>query len=416
MIFTGFQPNATKKDVILALKYLLLPWQWSKVVKGGEYEAKACRILRKKFSVYHTYLFDSGRSALEVSLRALGVGEGDEVIVQAYTCVVVINAIKWVGAIPVYIDVRNDFNINVAKIAEKITPKTKVILAQHTFGIPCEIDQIVRIAREYNLSVIEDSAHVIEGQYKGKKLGTYGDIGMFSFGSDKVISCGRGGALIATNDLIGEKIGLEYEKIQYPKRWWVLPYLWNFPLFVIGKALYRVKIGKFLLATLKKLSITGRVIYEKEKKGVRSHFKVSRLANSLCHILYNQLEQLEDMNEHRGEIARWYYEEIATKKVQKPKKLTESFYVRYPVLVDDPVKAMEYFKGQGILLGDWYDTVIGPNDIKLEKTGYITESCPVAEKLAQQSLNLPTSRKISVKHADKICQLLKKYYDSGETN
>ncbi len=416
MIFTGFQPNATKKDVTTALGYLLLPWKWGKVVRGGEYEAKACRILRKKFSVYHTYLFDSGRSALEVSLQALGVGEGDEVIVQAYTCVVVINAIKWVGAIPVYVDVRKDFNIDVSKIKEKISPKTKAIIAQHTFGIPCEIDQITHIAREHNLAVIEDSAHVIEGEYKGKKLGTYGDIGMFSFGTDKAISCGRGGALIAMNDAIGEKIGALYEKIQYPKRWWVLPYLWNFPLFVVGKALYKIKIGKLLLAALKKLSITGRVIYEKEKQGVRSHFKVSRLANSLCHILCNQLEALVEVNEHRGEIARWYHEEIGTKKVEKPQKLNGSFYVRYPVLVSEPGKVMTYFKSRGILLGDWYDTVIGPDDIKLEKTGYIMGSCPVAESLAKRSLNLPTSQKISVKHADQICQLLKKYYDSGETN
>lgn len=416
MIFTGFQPNATKKDITIALTYLLLPWKWGRVIKGGEYEAKACRMLRKKFSVYHTYLFDSGRSALEISLKTLGIGEGDEVIVQAYTCVVVINAIKWVGAIPVYVDVRPDFNIDVGKIGEKITPKTKAIIAQHTFGIPCEIDQIVHIAKENGLAVIEDAAHVIQGEYKGKKLGTYGDIGMFSFGSDKSISCGRGGALITTNDAIGEKIGAEYEKITYPKHLWVLPYLWNFPLFVVGKALYKIKIGKFMLAALKKLSITGRVIYDKEKKGGRSHFKVSRLANSLCHILYNQLEQLEDMNEHRGEIARWYHEEIATKKVEKPKKLTGSYYVRYPVLVADPGKVMTYFKNRGIILGDWYDTVIGPDDIKLEKTGYVMGSCPIAESLAARSLNLPTSRKISVKHADKICHMLKTYYDSGETN
>ncbi|HRH23862.1 MAG TPA: DegT/DnrJ/EryC1/StrS family aminotransferase, partial [Candidatus Magasanikbacteria bacterium] len=277
MIFTGFQPNATKKDITTALKYLLLPWKWGQVIRGGEYEAKACRMLRKKFSVYHTYLFDSGRSALEISLKTLGIGEGDEVIVQAYTCVVVVNAIKWVGAIPVYVDVRPDFNIDVEKIKPKITPKTKAIIAQHTFGIPCEIDRIVHIARENGLAVIEDAAHVIEGEYKGKKLGTYGDIGMFSFGSDKPISCGRGGALITTNDAIGEKIGAEYEKVTYPKRMWVLPYLWNFPLFIIGKALYKIKIGKFMLAALKKLSITGRVIYDKEKKGERSHFKVSRL-------------------------------------------------------------------------------------------------------------------------------------------
>ncbi len=416
MIFTGFQPNARKKDISIALTYLFFPWKWGSLHRGGEYESKACRLLRKKFAVYHAYLFDSGRSALEIALRSLDVKEGDEVIVQAYTCVVVTNAIKWVGAIPVYVDVKKDFTIDVEKMQEKITQKTKVIIAQHTFGIPCEIDRIVALAREKNIKVVEDAAHVIGGEYNGKKLATYGDIGMLSFGTDKVISCGRGGALITTNDLIGEKIEKVYQTIDYPKRRWVIPYLWNFPLFALGKALYRIRIGKYMLAGLKKLAISGRVIYEKEKRGERSHFKVSRLAHSLCNILCSQLENLDATNEHRSEIARWYHEEIGIKEIEKPEKLSGSFFVRYPILVDEPKKMMSYFKKNGILLGDWYDTVVAPHDSVLEKTGYISGSCPVAETLAQRSVNLPTSRNITVQKADSICQLLNTYYDTSETN
>lgn len=410
MIFTGFQPNATAQDIGTALSYLFLPWRWGRLIRG-EYEQKVSRILRKKFSVSQVYLFDSGRSALEIALRALGVGKGDEVIVQAYTCVVVINAIRWIGATPIYVDVTDNFTIDTNQLEQKISPRTKVIIAQHTFGIPADIDTICSIAQKRGIRVIEDCAHTIGGEYKGGKLGTIGDIGMFSFGSDKVISCGRGGALIARDDSIGESIQSEYQKLAYPKRWWVLPYLWNFPIFVIGKILYRIGIGKILLAGLKQLSISGRVIYEKEKKGERSHFKVSKLANSLCHILYNQLETLDETNEHRNEIAHWYREEIYVKKIQQPQKLENNFFVRYPLRVNNPREMHNYCKKKGILLGDWYDTVIAPDDIEMGKTGYRMGDCPVAEKLAQESINLPTSRRITIKQADTISHILNTLYD-----
>ncbi len=410
MIFTGFQPNATREDVITALKYLLVPWKWGQMLTG-EHEHKVSRLLRKQFSVSQVYLFDSGRSALEIALKSLGIGPGDEVIVQAYTCVVVINAIRWTGATPVYSDVVENFTINPIALVKKITPKTKAIIAQHTFGIPSDMDAIMRIAREKGVAVVEDCAHVIGGEYHGKKLGTIGDIGMFSFGSDKVVSCGRGGALIASNDAIGEQIQAEYNKLTYPKRRWIIPYLWNFPIFVIGKALYKIGIGKLMLAGLKKLALSGRVIYEKEKKGERSHFKVSRLANSLCHILTNQLEVIDEMNEHRTEIAHWYDEEVYVKEIIKPTKLENSFFVRYPIRVKKPQEVHAYFKKQGILLGDWYDVVIAPDDILMEKTGYTRGECPIAETLAKESINLPTSRHISVKHADRISRILNSLYD-----
>ncbi len=409
MIFTGFQPNASRKDIRTALAYLLLPWKWKKMIKG-EYEQKAHRMIRKYFSVDHLYLFDSGRSALEVALRAVNVGEGDEVIVQAYTCVVVSNAIIWTGGIPVYVDVKEDFTMSPADLEKKITPRTKAIIVQHTFGIPSDMNALMALARQYGIMVIEDCAHVLGGEYRGKKMGTLGDIGMFSFGTDKAISCGRGGALITSNDEIAEALEAAYAAVSYPRRRWILPYLWNFPLFPFGKALYRIGIGKYFLALLKKLSITGRVIYDREKKGQRSHFKVSRLANCLAHILCNQFDELEELNEHRHQLARWYEEEIDTKKITLPQELTDSAYVRYPVLVSNPHELHRYLKKKGILLGDWYDTVIAPHDIDVSKTGYIAGSCPVAENLSSRSINLPTGRHISTKDADKISRMITAFY------
>jgi perosamine synthetase len=411
MIFTGFQPSATKRDISLALGYLLFPWKWGQIV-AGEYEARVRRVLRKLFSVSHAYTFDSGRSALEIALRSLNIKEGDEVILQAYTCVVVTNAIQWTGAKPVYVDVREDFTMNVEELQKNITSRTKAIIVQHTFGIPSDIDAICVFAKAKGIPVIEDCAHVLGGEYQGKKLGTIGDIGMFSFGTDKVISSARGGALITTNDVIGESIEKIYKEISLPKKRWIIPYLWNYPLFALGKSLYRLGVGKLFLAVLKKLSISGRVIYEKEKQGIRSHFVVSRLANSLAHILSYQLEQLDDTNMHRREIAHWYEEEIATKKVKKPKKLTQSQYVRYPLRVKNPRELHYYFKKKGILLGEWYDTVIAPSDSNLTNTGYIQGSCPVAEKLANESINLPTSRHITVIQADKISKMINSFYDN----
>ncbi len=409
MIFTGFQPNASSKDIRTALTYLLFPWKWHTLIEG-EYEQKAHRMLRKFFSADHLYLFDSGRSALESALRALDIRTDDEVIVQAYTCVVVTNAIKWTGAKPVYVDVTHTFTINPAELEKKITPKTKAIIVQHTFGIPADMDAIMALARHYHIPVIEDCAHVIGGEYRGKKLGTIGDMGMLSFGTDKVLSCGRGGALLVNNDDIAEQLEAQYAHIPYPKRRWIIPYLWNFPLFPLGKSLYRIGIGKYFLAALKKLSITGRVIYDREKKGERSHFAVSRLANSLAHILCIQLHELEELNEHRHQIARWYEEEIDRKHITFPPKLTATAYVRYPIVVDTPKELHNFCKKNGILLGEWYDTVIAPNDIVFSNTGYVAGSCPVAENLSSRSINLPTSRHISTEDADTISRMITAFY------
>ena len=138
--------------------------------------------IAKYIGVNHAICLNSGTDALHLALRALNIGKNDEVITVAFTFVATTEAIGIVGATPVFVDIdENTFNMDVNKIEEKITPKTKAILPVHLYGQPCDMDKIMAIAKKHNLYVIEDCCQAIGAEYKGKKVGTFGNIGCYSF-------------------------------------------------------------------------------------------------------------------------------------------------------------------------------------------------------------------------------------------
>ena len=140
----------------------------------------------------------SGTAALHIALIELGIGPGDEVIVPALTFVAAVNPIRYVGATPVFADVDPvTWNISAAEIEKVITPRTKAILPVHIFGNPCNMTDIVRIAKAHNLFVIEDSTESLGATFDGNFTGTIGDIGCFSFNGNKVITTGGGGMVVA---------------------------------------------------------------------------------------------------------------------------------------------------------------------------------------------------------------------------
>lgn len=148
----------------------------------------------------------NGTAALELALRTLEIGEGDEVIVSSMTFISPVNAIKYVGAEPVFIDVcRDTYVMDANKIEEMITPKTKAIMPVHIYGHPVDMDKIMEIAKKYNLYVIEDATEALGSEYKGKKAGTIGDIGCFSFNGNKLITTGAGGMFVTNNEELGKK-------------------------------------------------------------------------------------------------------------------------------------------------------------------------------------------------------------------
>lgn len=148
----------------------------------------------------------NGTSALELALRSLGIGEGDEVIVSSLTFISPVNTIKYVGADPVFVDVcRDTWVMDADKIEELITPKTKAILPVHIYGHPADMDKIMEIAEKYKLYVVEDSTESLGSLYKGKATGTIGHMGCYSFNGNKLITTGAGGMLVTNDEKLGEK-------------------------------------------------------------------------------------------------------------------------------------------------------------------------------------------------------------------
>lgn len=161
-----------------------------------EFEQKMSAAVHRKYGI----AVSNGTAALEVAVQALGIGEGDEVIMPTFTIISCAMAVTKVGAVPVLVDSNiYTWNMNVEEIESKITPKTKAIMIVHLYGLPVEVDKVLALAQKYNLKVIEDAAEMHGQMYKGKPCGSFGDISTFSFYPNKHITTGEGG-MVVTND------------------------------------------------------------------------------------------------------------------------------------------------------------------------------------------------------------------------
>lgn len=192
-----FDLNFNKKEEQAVLETIQSKWI-STGPKTAAFEEKFASMLNAK----HAVALSNCTVSLHLALKLAGVQSGDEVICPSLTFVATVNSIRYVDAIPVFADVTSYENptIDPEDISRKITPKTKAIMVMHYGGFACDMDKIMQIAQEHNLKVIEDACHGPLSEYKGKKLGTIGDVGCFSFFSNKNISTGEGGMLITNND------------------------------------------------------------------------------------------------------------------------------------------------------------------------------------------------------------------------
>ncbi|MGH7201836.1 MAG: DegT/DnrJ/EryC1/StrS family aminotransferase, partial [Planctomycetaceae bacterium] len=181
--------DAAMQDVAANSHYILGP-----NVKALEQE------LAEYCGCEHAVGVNSGTDALHLALRALGVGPGDEVITTPFTFIATTEAICMVGATPVFVDIDPEtFNIDPQCIEPAVTKRTKAILPVHLYGQPCEMDAIMAIANTHGLKVVEDCAQAIGAEYKGRKVGTFGDAGCFSFFPSKNLGCMGDGGMLTTN-------------------------------------------------------------------------------------------------------------------------------------------------------------------------------------------------------------------------
>lgn len=408
-IFTSLSPNTERDDVRLAWKLLFSPWKWKKGTATRELE----ELFEEDLGVPTAVTFSSGRAALFAILTALNIKEGDEVLLQAYTCVAVPAPAIWAGAKPIYVDVKDDLTMSPEDLKEKITPKSKAVIVQHTFGHAADMKEILSIAKKRDLFVIEDCAHVIGGTLSGLPLGTFGDAALFSFGRDKALSSVFGGIAVARDRKLGERVKEVAKSFKQPSFLWIKQQLLHPIVLSIAKRFYHIpfRFGAALLAFSTRVGLTSKAVYSVEKQGGEPRFARWRMPNALAALAQNQLGKLDRMNDHRREIA-WMYA-VALKEIREirfPHTTREDVPLRFTLRVPDPVSLIRAAKKAKIELGNWYDVPVAPKGVDKAKIGYVDSSCPLAEVLAKESVNLPTHIGVIGEDAMRIITFLREYF------
>ena len=167
-----------------------------------EFEEKMSSTVGRKYGI----AVSNGTAALEVAMQAIGVGEGDEIIMPAFTIISCAMAVTKLGAVPVLIDSDvHTWNMNVREIERKITSRTKAILVVHLYGLPVEMDKVLELAQKYNLKIVEDAAEMHGQTYKGKPCGSFGDLSTFSFYPNKHVTTGEGGMVVTDDEELAER-------------------------------------------------------------------------------------------------------------------------------------------------------------------------------------------------------------------
>jgi perosamine synthetase len=201
--FPVYQPSLGKKEKEYVLECLDSTWISSK----GKFITQFENSFSEFMGINHSVGVCNGTVAIHVALLALGIGLDDEVIVPSFTYIASVNAITYTGARAVFADSdKGSWQIDINKIEEKITNKTKAILAVHLYGQPCEMNTIMSLAKKYNLYVVEDCAEAFGSYYNGKHVGTIGDISTFSFFGNKTITTGEGGMVVTNNPSLRDKV------------------------------------------------------------------------------------------------------------------------------------------------------------------------------------------------------------------
>jgi perosamine synthetase len=230
-----------------------------------QFEKKFAKYCEARYGISCT----SGTTALHLALATLGIGEGDEVIVPTFTMIATANAVTYTGATPVLVDAEPDtWNIDTEKIEEKVTERTRAIIVVHTYGHPADMDKILSIAEKYHLYVVEDAAEAHGAEYKGKKIGSMGDIACFSFYANKIITTGEGG-MLTTNDKRLAEVARELRSHAFSKErhFWHQYVGYNYRMTNLQAAIGLAQVERF--DELVQLRIGHARLYNSMLKGIK---------------------------------------------------------------------------------------------------------------------------------------------------
>ncbi len=357
------------------------------------------RAFAAAFGRERAFGFWKGRVALHALLRGLGIGEGDEVIIPGYTCVMAVNPITYVGAKPIFVDIDPvTYNLDPNLIEAKLTPKTRLIIAQHTYGYPADMGAIMDIAQRKGLPVVEDCCLALGSKYKGQTVGTFGVGAYFSFQWNKPYTSGLGGMALVSDTELADKIAAlcERELIQ--------PSAKEVALLRAQLMVYRTVIyprttalaqNLFRFLTKKGLVVGSSSTCEFQPTMEPDFFKGMSAMQAAAGA--RQLRKRDRAADHRKRLTRIYDELLAECGWPLPHlpKDIDPVLVRYPVRVRDKAKALATAAGHFVELGSWFECPLHPIETPLEAYGYHTGMCPEADRACNEVVNLPVHPRAS---------------------
>jgi len=344
----------------------------------------------------HAFSFGAGRMAFFAILEALEIKRDDEIIIPAFTCVVVPNAILYHGAKPIYVDIESDlFNIDVSKIELAITSKTKALYAQHTFGIPCDVKKIREIADRHGLYVIEDAAHALGSTVDGVPVGALSDAAFFSTDHTKTISTHAGGMAVTNNSVLAEKLRIIQQNAPFLSGFTTRRILLTFMLEYVLFSAPKLWLGRAIYNVMLKAKLLFYFSDELKTKKPTGYPFPCRLSSALAEIGIRQIDKLAENIKHRNEVSEYIESKLQWNKSHL-EKTQNSVLLRYSFLVDDR-NAFESLFSNHFDLGIWFTSVVQGRNLNLNLVGYKTGSCPVAEQVSRQIVNFPTHPRIPLK-------------------
>jgi len=359
-------PFIGEKELEYVTDCIKTNWISSKGKYVEEFEEKFAKYCDCNYGITTT----NGTTALHLALASINVAKGDEVIIPSFTMIATAFAVIYCGAKPVLVDAKADtLNINAKKIEEKITERTKAIMPVHIYGHSCDMDPIMKLAKKYNLYVVEDAAEVHGAEYKGKKAGGVGDIGCFSFYANKIITCGEGGMIVTNNEKIAEK-ARSLKNLSFPK----------------GKRIYK-------------------------------HYSVGynyRMTNIQAAIGLAQLEKIVELIERRRKNAYLYnmlLKDVEGITLPIEKKWAKNVYWMYSILIEDKFgmsrdKLMSKLKEEGIETRSSFIPM--HQQPVFHKMGlFKREKYPIAEELSKKGMYLPSSSGLKEKEIRYIFDTIK---------
>lgn len=360
------------------LEYVANAFHRGHISGDGHYTQRCHELLEEITHTRKAFLTTSCTHALEMAALLLELGAEDEFIVPSFTFVSTANSFALRGATPVFADIRRDtLNIDESRLDGMITEKTRAIVVVHYAGVGCEMDEILRIAAKYELAVVEDTAHGLFGRYRGRSLGTFGQLAALSFHETKNVSCGEGGALLINDDRYRERAEIIREKGTNRSKF------------------FRGEIDKYSWVDLGSSYLPSEV---------------------LAAILLAQLEERHKIQTLREKIWRSYASELAPWAADLgirlpvvPTHCEQPFHMFYLLLPtpEDRDEMIKHLRSRGVLAVFHYlplhRSIVGSRLARHES------SCPVTEEISARLLRLPFYTTMSEAEQEYVMSAVKEF-------